>query len=137
MGCKCSSSRAPMVAESNFSCCNQVTFVQDQICTPINVIPTAAAITQILYRNNLNPISLFVSGSVKIGSVPAGRSITVDFLIGGPTGTVIESDTITPGTSFGFTKTGFDTILLTIAAGTAVTPNITGEVCVTPRYPIS
>ncbi|WP_420218807.1 S-Ena type endospore appendage [Paenibacillus elgii] len=49
----------------------------------------------------------------------------------------MESDTITPGTSFAFTKTGFDTILLTVAARTAVTPNITGEVCVTPRYPVS
>ncbi|WP_025849467.1 DUF3992 domain-containing protein [Paenibacillus ehimensis] len=137
MGCKFSSSRAPMVAESNFSCCSQVTFVQDQICTPINITPVATAITQVLYSINVNPINIYVSGSIMIGAAPTGRTITVEFLVGGATGTVIETETITPGTSLAFTKTGFDTILLLIAAGTAVTPNITGEICVTPRYPVS
>ncbi|MFB9330816.1 DUF3992 domain-containing protein [Paenibacillus aurantiacus] len=137
MGCRGSSSRSPMVAESNFSCCNQVTFVQDQVCYPINITPIAGAITQDLYRLNVNPASVYATGTITVGAAPAGRAITVNFLVGGPTGTVIETDTITPGTAFAFTKTGFDTIQLVVAAGAAVTPNITGEFCITPRYPLS
>ncbi|SFL55319.1 Protein of unknown function [Paenibacillus sp. 1_12] len=71
-----------------------------------------------------------------ISAAPVGRTITVNFLLGGPAGTIVETDTITPGTALAFTKTGFDTIQLEVTAG-GVTPNITGELCVTPRYPIS
>ena len=110
MGCRCGSSRGPMVAESNFSCCSQVTYVQDQVCFNINITPVATEITQDLYRLNVNPMNLFVSGTIQIGAAPAGRTLTVNFLLGGPAGKIIETDTITPGTALAFTKTGFDTI---------------------------
>ncbi|MFC3803462.1 DUF3992 domain-containing protein [Cohnella sp. GCM10012308] len=135
--CRGGSSRSPMVAESNFSCCTPATFVQDQVCFNINITPVATEITTNLYRLNVNPLSLFVSGTLLIGAAPAGRTLTVNFLLGGPTGTIIETDTITAGTALAFTKTGFDTIQLVVGAGAAVTPNITGELCVTPRYPLS
>ncbi|MEK8132657.1 S-Ena type endospore appendage [Paenibacillus filicis] len=137
MSCRGGFGRGPSVAESNFSCCNQVTFVQDQVCFSINITPVATEITQDLYTLNVNPTSTYVSGTLTIGTAPAGRTITVNFLLGGPGGTIVYTDTITTGTALAFTRTGFDTIQLVVAAGVAVTPNITGELCVTPRYPVS
>ncbi|OCT17208.1 hypothetical protein A8709_23465 [Paenibacillus pectinilyticus] len=126
-----------MVADSNFSCCSQVTYVQDQVCIPLNIVAVATAITQDLYRLNVNPLNLYVSGTILVAAAPAGRVLTVNFFLGGPTGTLIETDTLTIGTALAFTKTGFDTIQLEVAAGVGITPNITGELCVTPRYAIS
>ncbi|WP_084224575.1 DUF3992 domain-containing protein [Paenibacillus pectinilyticus] len=137
MSCRGGSSRSPMVADSNFSCCSQVTYVQDQVCIPLNIVAVATAITQDLYRLNVNPLNLYVSGTILVAAAPAGRVLTVNFFLGGPTGTLIETDTLTIGTALAFTKTGFDTIQLEVAAGVGITPNITGELCVTPRYAIS
>lgn len=89
-------------------------------------------VRQIIYN-----ISLYVSGSISISGAPAERLLTVNWLLGGPTGTIVETDTHIPGTALIFTKTDFDTIELVVAAGTDVTPNITAEICVTARYPVS
>lgn len=133
----CGSSSGMMVAESRFSCCNQISYVQDKVCIPINMTPADTEMTQNLYRLNMNPMNVYVSGTINVGAAPADRTITAIFLVGGPGGTIVATDTITPGSALAFTQTGFDTIQLVIGAGAAVTPNITGELCVTPRYSLT
>jgi hypothetical protein len=36
-----------------------------------------------------------------------------------------------------FNKTGFDTIELVVGAGEDLTPNVTGQICVTSRYAVN
>jgi hypothetical protein len=112
--------------------------VQDQVCSDINITPiTSGAFATDIYRSNLNPGRLYLSGTLLITAAPAGRTITVNFRLGGPTGTIVETDTILVGTSLAFNKTGFDTIELVVGAGTDLTPNVTGQLCLTSRYPVA
>ncbi|MBU6146473.1 MAG: DUF3992 domain-containing protein [Paenibacillaceae bacterium] len=129
--------QSPRVAYSHLTCCAQSTYVQDQLCTQINIAPEIAAFAQELYVVDINPAKLFVSGTLFISAAPAGRVLTVNFFLGGAGGTLVETDTVIPGTALAFTKTGFDTIQLAVTAGIGVTPNITGELCLTVRYPVA
>ncbi len=125
------------VAYGSLTCCRQSTFVQDQVCTPINIdVNTVDQISQVIYVNNINPARLYATGYINISAAPDNRTITVYFLLGGLTGTIVEQDTIIPGTALSFTKSGFDTIQIAIAAGTDITPNVSGEFCITVRYPV-
>jgi hypothetical protein len=126
-----------VVADTNFACASQTTYVQDQICSPFDIALNTGAISTDIYRSNLNPAKLYVSGSLSVDSVPVGRSVTVNFRLGGPTGVIVETDVVYPGTSLAFTKKGFDTIELLISAGTVTTPNVTGQLCLTERYPVA
>jgi hypothetical protein len=138
MSCYPRNACGAIVAESHFACTTQTTFVQDQICSTFDIaVDTIEAITTDLYRTNLNPARLYVSGTITVDSAPDARIVTVDFLLGGPTGTIIETDTILVGTSLAFTKRGFDTIRITLGAGNATTPNLTGQLCITERYPVA
>jgi hypothetical protein len=138
MGCQTAFSCSPTVANSNFACSTQNTYVQDQLCSDINITPnTTGAFSAIIYQSNLNPARLFVSGTIAIGGAPAGRTIDVLFRLGGPTGTVVQTDTIVVGTALAFNKTGFDTIELVVGAGDELTPNVTGQLCITSRYPVA
>lgn len=129
--------QSPKVAYSHLTCCAQNTYVQDQLCTQINITPGTAAFTQELYVVNINPAKLFATGTLFISAAPANRVLTVNFFLGGATGVLVETDTVIPGTALAFTKSGFDTIQLSVTAGVGVTPNITGELCLTLRYPVA
>ncbi len=137
MRCYKQTSCGAVVADSNFACTTQTTFVQDQICSPFDIALGTGAISTNIYRTNLNPARLYVSGTISVDSVPAGRSVTVNFRLGGPTGVLVQTDVVFPGTSLAFTKKGFDTIELLISAGTNTTPNVTGQMCLTERYPVA
>lgn len=137
MGCHQSEVYSPKVATSSLVCCSQSTYVQDQICTPINITPGIDAFSQELYVVDINPAKLFVTGTIAISAAPAGRVLTINFYLGGAGGTLVETDTVIPGTALAFTKSGFDTIQLAVTAGIGVTPNITGEICLTIRYPVA
>ncbi len=136
MSCSASNVHSPMVAASNFACCAQSTYVQDQVCTQINITPVApTTTTQDLYVIDINPAKLYVTGTLSISSAPVGSTLRVNYLLGS---VLVETDTIIPGTALAFTKSGFDTIQLsyTTISGSA-TPNIVGELCLTIRYPVS
>jgi hypothetical protein len=138
MSCQTNFACGPSVAYGNVACGNTPTYVQDQVCTDINITPiTTGPFSTDIYRSNLNPSRLFVSGFISITGAPITRTITVNFRIGGPAGTIIETDTILPGTSLAFNKTGFDTIELVVGAGDDLTPNVTGQLCVTSRYAVA
>jgi hypothetical protein len=137
MGCSQNNTCGAVVANGHFACTTQTTFVQDQICSPFDIALNTGAISTDLYRTNLNPARLYVSGTLSLDSIPAGRSVTVNFRLGGPTGVIVETDVVYPGTSLAFTKRGFDTIEILISAGDVTTPNVTGQLCLTERYPVA
>jgi hypothetical protein len=137
MGCSQNQTCGAVVANGNFACTTQTTFVQDQICSPFDIALSTSAISTDLYRTNLNPARLYVSGTLSLDSAPVNRSLTVNFRLGGPTGIIVETDVVFPGTSLAFTKRGFDTIEIVISAGADITPNVTGQLCITERYPVA
>jgi hypothetical protein len=138
MSCQTNFTCGPSVAYGSLTCSNAPTYVQDQVCSDINITPiTTGAFSTDIYRSNLNPSRLYVSGFISITDAPLNRTITVNFRLGGPTGTIVETDTILPGTSLAFNKTGFDTIELVVGAGEDLTPNVTGQICVTSRYAVN
>jgi hypothetical protein len=135
----CNDDRRHRVNDCCFSCCEEEVFVQDKICSDFNITPTAGvAVSQDVFRTNVNPGTLFASGTIRLDTAPAGSTFVVNWRLGGPTGTIVETDTLVAGSSISFTKTGFDTIQVvgTASALGATTPNFAGELCITPRYPI-
>ncbi len=125
------------VSNGNFSCCSQKSYVQDQICFPFNIIPVTNSFFQELYVAGINPTKLFSTGTIFVSSAPVSRIITLNFYIGGSASTLVNSVQITPGTTLSFTQSGFDTIELAVSACHTNTPNITGNVCMTVRYPVN
>ncbi len=137
MSCTGSSSQSPSVAFSNFSCCSQSTYVQDQTCKLFDIAAPILGVNPVIFVSNFNTSRLYASGTITITTAPTDRVIEVLFLLGGPTGTIIETDTIVVGGVLTFMKTGFDTIQLTIGPGALLTPNVTGEICMNVRYPVA
>lgn len=122
MSCECTS--------TILSCCPNKTFVQDKVCSPWSGTVVAADVTVILYTNNINQ-TVVGTGFIKYDVGPA--NITVQVL--DSTATIIDTQTLSPGSSLGFTYRQFDTIQVILPLAT---PGVyQGEFCITTRYPVS
>ncbi|KOS30205.1 hypothetical protein ADK17_05400 [Bacillus anthracis] len=122
MSCECSGTA--------LTCCPNKKHVQDKVCTHWSTTGAATQIDNVLYTNNINQ-KVEGTGYVKydVGTAP----ITVEAL--DSAGTVIDTQTLNPGTSIGFTYRRFDIIQVVLPATPAGTYQ--GEFCITTRYPIS
>lgn len=124
---------------SNYACCNETAvFTQDQVCADFTIpAGTTPGTTFSIFAMNLGT-KVFSSGYIEdttaVGTTP---DISAIFLSNGATigGPFNSGVTIPSGGSLTFTATKFDSIGIL----TRVTPtiDITGKVCVTPRYQLS
>ncbi|CAM4190925.1 Endospore appendages core domain-containing protein [Bacillus manliponensis] len=90
----------------------------------------AADVTVILYTNNINQ-TVVGTGFIKYDVGPT--DITVQVL--DSTATIIDTQTLSPGSSLGFTYRQFNTIQVILPLAT---PGVyQGEFCITSRYPVS
>ncbi|KEK19106.1 hypothetical protein BAMA_24145 [Bacillus manliponensis] len=122
MSCECTS--------TVLSCCPDKTFVQDKVCSPWSGTVVAADVTVILYTNNINQ-TVVGTGFIKYDVGPT--DITVQVL--DSTATIIDTQTLSPGSSLGFTYRQFNTIQVILPLAT---PGVyQGEFCITSRYPVS
>jgi len=123
MGC-CNSA-----AVSALSCCPDKEFVQDKVCSPWSGTTVAAAVTVVVFTNNINQ-NIVGTGYLQYDIGP--DDITLNFL--DSTGGTISTFTLSPGTSMAFTYRRFSLIEVVLPA----TPGTyQGEFCITTRYPLS
>jgi len=122
MSCECSGSA--------LTCCPDKNYVQDKVCSPWSATVVATAIDNVLYTNNISQ-NVVGTGFVKYDVGPG--PITVEVL--DSAGTVLDTQTLNPGTSIGFTYRRFDIIQVVLPATPAGTYQ--GEFCITTRYPLS
>lgn len=122
MSCECSGAA--------LTCCPDKNYVQDKVCSPWSATVVATAIDNVLYTNNINQ-NVVGTGFVKYDVGPG--PITVEAL--DSAGTVIDTQTLNPGTSIGFTYRRFDIIQVVLPVTPAGTYQ--GEFCITTRYPLS
>lgn len=87
------------------SCCPDKEYVQDKVCTPWSGTVVDADVEVVVFTNNINQ-NIVGTGYVLYDVGP--DDITLDFL--DSTGAVINTMTLTPGTSLAFTYRRFSSI---------------------------